>query len=213
LLPSILSADFSRLGEEIRAVELAGADAIHIDVMDGRFVPNLTVGPLVVSAVRAVTQLPLDVHLMIIEPERLIEDFIASGSDAITVHFEACPHLHRTLQQIKKGGIRAGVALNPATPVSSLAAILGEIDLVLIMSVNPGFGGQSFIPHSLEKIRALRRMIDQQGLPVAIQVDGGVRESNIGALHAAGVDQFVAGSAIFDQPDYQAAMAALRRAL
>ncbi len=150
---------------------------------------------------------------MIVEPERLIEDFIAAGADAVTVHFEACPHLHRTLQQIKKGGIRAGVALNPATPVSSLVSILGEIDLVLIMSVNPGFGGQSFIPHSLEKIRELRRMIDERGVSVAIQVDGGVRPDTIGALRAAGVDQFVAGSAIFAQPDYRAAMTALRRAL
>jgi len=210
IFPSILSADFSRLGEELRAVEAAGADGIHIDVMDGCFVPNLTVGPMVVAAVRSATHLPLDVHLMIVEPDRLIPAFIEQGADSITVHMEACPHLHRTLQTIKQHGVRAGVAINPATSVSAIEAILGEMDLLLLMSVNPGFGGQAFIPSTLIKVQTARRMIAALNLSVQIQVDGGIRETNAQSLRTAGVDLFVAGSAIFNQPDYRTAIAALR---
>jgi len=213
VIPSILSADFARLGEEIRAVEAAGADGIHIDVMDGRFVPNLTIGPMGVEAARSATRLPLDVHLMIVEPDHLIPEFIDRGADSITVHIEACPHLHRTIQRIKKRGIQAGVAINPATPVTSVAAILGEIDLLLLMSVNPGFGGQDFIPSVLGKVEAARRMMDEMGTAVRIEVDGGIRETNAGRLRAAGVDLFVVGSAVFNQPDYKAAIAALRVAI
>jgi ribulose-phosphate 3-epimerase len=213
IFPSILSADFARLGEEIRAVEAAGADAIHIDVMDGRFVPNLTVGPMVVAAARATTRLPLDVHLMIVEPDDLIPEFIDSGADSITVHVEACPHLHRTIQRIRQRGVRAGVAVNPATPVSSVEAILSEIGLLLLMSVNPGFGGQDFIPGVLKKVETARQMIVASNLSVQIQVDGGVRAANAKRLRDAGVSLFVAGSAIFSQPDYKAAIATLRQAI
>ncbi len=213
IAPSILSADFSRLGEEIQAIEKAGADWVHIDVMDGRFVPNLTVGPLVVEAAKKVTSLPLDVHLMIVEPDHLIPEFIKEGATSVTVHVEACPHLHRTIQLIKQHGARAGVSLNPATPLSSIEEILDEIDLVLIMSVNPGFGGQKFIPKVLDKIRAARKMIDERGLSVDLEVDGGVKVANAKELAVAGVDVFVAGSAIFESRDYAMTIKQLREAI
>ena len=209
--PSILSADFARLGEEIRAIDAGGADYIHIDVMDGHFVPNITIGPLVIDAVRKVTARPLDVHLMIEGPDRYIADFAQAGADLITVHQEAVPHLHRTIQLIKSLGKKAGVSLNPATPVSTLDVILDDLDLVLLMSVNPGFGGQSFIPATLAKISALRQRIEERGLGVEIEVDGGVKADNIGRIAAAGADVFVAGSAVFSTPDYAQTIALLRR--
>jgi ribulose-phosphate 3-epimerase len=210
IAPSILSADFARLGAEIQAIEAGGADYVHIDVMDGHFVPNITIGPLVVEAARRVTNLPLDVHLMIENPDRFIPDFARAGADLITVHIETVPHLHRTVQLIKSLGKKAGVSLNPATPVSSLEVILDDLDLVLIMSVNPGFGGQSFIPSSLGKIEALRAEIDRRGLQVEIEVDGGVKTDNIAAIAAAGASVFVAGSAVFGTADYGATIAALK---
>jgi len=210
IAPSILSADFSRLGEEIKAVDAAGADWIHIDVMDGRFVPNLTVGPLIVGAARKVTSLPLDVHLMIVEPDHLIPDFITEGATSVTVHVEACPHLHRTIQLIKQQGARTGVSLNPATPISAVEEILDEIDLLLIMSVNPGFGGQKFIPKVLDKIRAARKIIDERKLAIDIEVDGGIKPTNAHLLAEAGVDVFVAGSAIFESADYKATIQQFR---
>ena len=213
IFPSILSADFLRLGEEIRAVASAGADGIHIDVMDGRFVPNLTLGPLGVSAMRSATHLPLDVHLMIVEPDHLIPAFIACGADTITVHSEAALHLHRTIQLIKKQGARAGVALNPATPLCAVEPILGDIDLLLIMSVNPGFGGQDFIPSVISKIKAARTLIDTMGYATKIEVDGGVQAGCAASLYQAGVDLFVSGSAIFGAPDYKVAIAKLREAI
>ncbi|MDC4206820.1 MAG: ribulose-phosphate 3-epimerase [Candidatus Manganitrophus sp.] len=210
IAPSILSADFSRLGEEIKAVDAAGADWIHIDVMDGRFVPNLTVGPLIVEAAKKVTALPLDVHLMIVEPDHLIPEFIKEGATSVTVHVEACPHLHRTIQLIKQQGARAGVSLNPATPISAIEEIIDEIDLLLLMSVNPGFGGQKFIPKVLDKIRAARKMIDARGLAVDLEVDGGIKATNARQLAEAGVDIFVAGSAIFESEDYRATIRQFR---
>ncbi len=208
--PSILSADFSRLGEDIQAVDRAGADYIHIDVMDGHFVPNITIGPLVVDALRKVTDKPLDVHLMIENPDLYIPDFAKAGADIITVHQEAVPHLHRTVQLIKSLGKKAGVSLNPATPVETLDIILDELDLVLIMSVNPGFGGQSFIPSALDKIRALRQRITERGLSTELEVDGGVKIDNIREVVAAGADVLVAGSAVFNTEDYAATITALR---
>ncbi len=208
--PSILSADFGRLAEEVRAVEAAGADLIHVDVMDGRFVPNLTIGPLVVEAVRRATRLPLDVHLMIVEPERYIDDFARAGASRISVHAEACPHLHRTLQQIAAAKAMPAVALNPATPLSAVEEILPDVGMVLLMSVNPGFGGQSFIPQSLDKIRRLRAMIDERGLKVDLEVDGGIKPQNVGQVVAAGANVLVAGSAVFGHRDYAQAIAALR---
>lgn len=208
--PSILSADFSRLAEDVQAVDRAGADYIHIDVMDGHFVPNITIGPLVVDALRKVTEKPLDVHLMIENPDLYIPDFARAGADIITVHQEAVPHLHRTVQLIKSLGKQAGVSLNPATPVETLDVILDELDLVLIMSVNPGFGGQSFIPSALDKIRALRQRISERGLATELEVDGGVKIDNIREVVAAGADVLVAGSAIFNTDDYAATIAALR---
>jgi ribulose-phosphate 3-epimerase len=202
IAPSILSADFSRLGEEIKAVEKAGADIIHVDVMDGHFVPNITIGPPVVSSVRKITDLPLDVHLMISDADRYIESFARAGADWITVHVEACPHLHRTIGRIKELGKKAGAVLNPATPLISLDEILGDIDLVMLMSVNPGFGGQSFIRSSLKKIEKLRNMIEERGLEVGIEIDGGVSPATIGDITAAGANIFVAGSAVFGQQDY-----------
>lgn len=202
IAPSILSADFSRLGEEIRAVEAAGADYIHVDVMDGRFVPNITIGPLVVEAARRVTSLPLDVHLMIAEPDRYIADFAAAGADIIVVHAEACIHLHRTVQLIRSLGKKAGVSLNPATPLNHLDYVLEELDLVLLMTVNPGFGGQSFIEACLPKIQALRGILDKRGLEAELEVDGGVKVSNIDRISHAGADVFVAGSAVFGADDY-----------
>ena len=210
IAPSILSADFSRLGDEIRAIERGGADYVHIDVMDGHFVPNITIGPLVVDAVRRVTDLPLDVHLMIENPDRYIPDFVKAGADIVTVHQEAVPHLHRTVQLIHSLGKRAGVSINPATPVSTLDVILEELDLVLIMSVNPGFGGQGFIPACLPKIEELRSQIDRRGLAVELEVDGGVKTDNIGLIAGAGADVFVAGSAVFGDADYAATIARLK---
>jgi ribulose-phosphate 3-epimerase len=211
IAPSILSADFSRLGDEIRALEAGGADYVHVDVMDGHFVPNITIGPLVVEAVRKVTDMPLDVHLMIENPDQYIPDFAKAGADIITVHYEAVPHLHRTVQLIHSLGKKAGVSLNPATPVSTLEVILDELDLVLLMSVNPGFGGQNFIPSCLPKIEALRKEIDRRGLHIELEIDGGVKPSNIAAIAGAGADVFVAGSAVFGSPDYRATIAELRR--
>ena len=211
IAPSILSADFARLGEEVQAVARGGADYIHVDVMDGHFVPNLTIGPLVVEAVRKVTDLPLDVHLMIENPDRYIADFANAGADIITVHQEAVPHLHRTVQLIKSLGKKAGVSINPATPASTLDVILDELDLVLVMTVNPGFGGQGFIASGLAKVAALRQEIDRRGLGVELEVDGGVKTDNIGRIAAAGANVFVAGSAVFGATDYTATIAELRR--
>jgi len=211
IAPSILSADFARLGEEVRAVASAGADYIHVDVMDGHFVPNITIGPLVVAAVRKVTDRPLDVHLMIENPDLYIPEFAKAGADIITVHQEAVPHLHRTVQLIKSLGKKAGVSINPATPVSTLDVILDDLDLVLVMTVNPGFGGQGFIASGLDKIAALRREIDRRGLTVELEVDGGVKTDNIARVAAAGADVFVAGSAVFGAADYAATIAELRR--
>lgn len=208
--PSILSADFARLGEEIRAIDLGGADYVHIDVMDGHFVPNITIGPLVVEAVRKITTKPLDVHLMIENPDRYIADFAQAGADLITIHQEAVPHLHRTVQLIKSLGKKAGVSINPATPVSTLEVILDDLDLVLLMSVNPGFGGQSFIPATFAKITALRQLIEKRGLDVEIEIDGGVKADNIGRIAAAGADVFVAGSAVFSTQNYAQTIALLR---
>ena len=210
IAPSILSADFSRLGEEIQAVDRAGADYIHVDVMDGHFVPNITIGPLVVDAVRKITQKPLDVHLMIEDPDRYIPEFAKAGSDIITVHQEAVPHLHRTVQLIKSCGKKAGVSINPATPVETLDVILDELDLVLVMSVNPGFGGQSFIPSALDKIAALRQRIRQRGLATELEVDGGVKTDNIREVVAAGADVLVAGSAVFNTESYAETIKVLR---
>jgi len=211
IAPSILSADFGRLAEEVRAVDAAGADYIHVDVMDGRFVPNLTIGPVVVAAVRKATKLPLDVHLMIEDPDRYIEDFARAGADLIGVHVEACRHLHRVLQQIRGAGKRASVTLNPHSPLDSIQYVLENVDQVLIMSVNPGFGGQSFIPNVLPKIRALKAEIDERGLDVDIEVDGGIKPDNAATVAAAGANVLVAGSAIFGHPDYAAIIAAMRK--
>ena len=212
IAPSILSADFTRLGEEISAVARAGADVIHIDVMDGHFVPNITIGPLVVKAVRKITDLPLDVHLMIENADAYLEDFAAAGADWITVHVETGYHLHRTIHRIKELGKKAGAVLNPATPLTSLTEILPDLDLVMLMTVNPGFGGQSFIESSLAKIRQLKKMIDERGLAVGIEVDGGVSPKNIGAIAAAGANIFVAGSAVFGQDDYAKVIGELKGA-
>lgn len=202
IAPSILSADFSRLGEEIKAVEGVGADWIHVDVMDGHFVPNITIGPVVVEAVKRVAELPLDVHLMIENPDQYLEDFVRAGSDSLTVQAEACVHLHRTIQAIKALGVKAGVALNPSTPISTLEWILEEVDMVLIMSVNPGFGGQKFITQALQKIKELESMIRAKNLDVLIEVDGGINLKTIESVAKAGADVFVAGSAIFGSSDY-----------
>jgi ribulose-phosphate 3-epimerase len=200
LCPSILSADFSRLGEQVKEAEVAGVEWIHVDVMDNNFVPNLTIGPLIVQALRPVTTLPLDVHLMMERPESLIPAFAKAGADIITVHVETCPHLHSTVQQIKALGVKAGVTLNPATPLSALEEILPYIDLALIMSVNPGFGGQSYIPASTAKIARLRKMLDERDLSrVELEVDGGVKAHNAAEIIAAGATVLVAGSAIFNQ--------------
>ncbi|MGD8243481.1 MAG: ribulose-phosphate 3-epimerase [Desulfobacterales bacterium] len=211
IAPSILSADFARLGEEIRAVEEAGADWIHIDVMDGHFVPNITMGPLVVEAVRRTTRLPLDVHLMIANADRYIPDFIKAGADLVAVQVEACVHLNRSIQLIRECGARPGVVLNPATPLESLTWVLEDVDFIMLMSVNPGFGGQTFIPNTLTRIRQLRAMLNARGLNPLIEIDGGVNTGTIAEIAAAGVDVFVAGSAIFSSPDYRATIAAFRR--
>ena len=210
--PSILSSDFARLGEEIRAVEEAGADLIHIDVMDGHFVPNITIGPLIVKAAKDITSLPLDVHLMISDPDRYIDDFVKAGADIITVHAETVYHLHRTIQVIKKMGVQAGVALNPATPVEMLNYILTDIDIVMIMSVNPGFGGQQFIPEAISKIETVRKMIEKKGLATEIEVDGGINEKTISRVYQAGANIFVAGSAIFLEDDYKKVIDTMRKA-
>ena len=196
--PSILSADFSRLGEQVHEAESAGVDYIHVDVMDGHFVPNITIGPLIVKALRPLTKLPMDVHLMIENPELYIEDFFKSGADIITVHQETCPHLHSTIKQIHDLGIRAGVSINPSTPVSTLEEIISEVDLVLLMSVNPGFGGQSYISSSTGKIKKLRGMLDSCGSSADLQVDGGVNVETVCEVIGAGANSFVAGSAVFN---------------
>ena len=213
IAPSILSADFTRLGEEVVEVEKAGADWIHIDVMDGQFVPNISYGPIIVEACKKVTQLKLDVHLMIETPDLIIPEFARAGADYISVHAEACPHLHRSLQLIKSFNVKAGVALNPATPLSSIEWIIDQLDFVLIMSVNPGFGGQKFINSSIDKIAALSQMLTQKGSKAIIQVDGGVNFDTISKAHGAGATSFVAGSAIFNTPDYKETILALRQAM
>ncbi|MGQ9922232.1 MAG: ribulose-phosphate 3-epimerase [Desulfobacca sp.] len=210
IAPSLLSADFHRLGEEIAAVAAAGADRLHLDVMDGHFVPNITIGPPVIAALRPLTDLPFDVHLMITRPERYLEDFARAGADLIAVHVETSPHLHRTLAEIRRLGCQAGVVLNPATPPEAITYVLDTVDLVLIMTVNPGFGGQSFIPAMLPKVEQVRQMVVQGGFPVRLAVDGGVNLETIGPLAKAGAEVLVAGSAIFGTADYAATIAALR---
>jgi ribulose-phosphate 3-epimerase len=212
IAPSILAADFARLAEEVAAVERAGADLLHIDVMDGHFVPNLTIGPPIVAALRKVTKLPLDVHLMITNADAFIAEFAEAGADYLTVHVEACPHLHRTVQLIKEHGVKAGVTLNPATSLSTIEEIIPDVDLVLIMSVNPGFGGQTFIASCLQKTASARAMLDRIGSHALLEVDGGVKIDNVSQILAAGADVLVAGSAIFSSRDYAATIAAMRAA-
>jgi ribulose-phosphate 3-epimerase len=211
IAPSILSADFTRLGDEIRAAEAAGADMLHIDVMDGHFVPNITIGPMVVEGIRKVTKLPLDVHLMISDPDKYLRDFAGAGADYLTVHAEATVHLNRILQCIKESGIKAGVSLNPATPVCALDYALADADLVLVMSVNPGFGGQAFIPSALDKIKALKGAIKKKGLATLISVDGGVKPDNAVSIVEAGADILVMGSAFFRSGDYAGLVKKLRQ--
>ncbi|NQF14085.1 ribulose-phosphate 3-epimerase [Brevibacillus sp. HB1.3] len=211
IAPSILSADFARLGEEILDVEKGGADWIHVDVMDGHFVPNITIGPLIVDAIRPVTKLPLDVHLMIEEPDRYIPQFAKSGADWITVHQEACRHLHRTLYLIKEQGVKAGVVLNPATPISTIEPVLADLDMVLLMTVNPGFGGQKFIHSVVPKVAQLRQMLNERGLGhVEIEIDGGVNAQTARLCEEAGATVLVAGSAVFNQENRGQAIAAIR---
>ncbi|MCX7780051.1 MAG: ribulose-phosphate 3-epimerase [Negativicutes bacterium] len=210
IAPSILSADFAHLGQEIQRVEKAGADWIHIDIMDGHFVPNLTFGPPVVASVRRVTKLPFDVHLMVANPEDLITPFVKAGADILTVHAETAPHLHRLIYLIKEQGIKAGVSLNPATPLSAIEEVLPDLDMVLIMSVNPGFGGQQFISSATEKIKRLRALIDGLGLKVDIEVDGGINAATAPVVTAAGANILVAGSAVFGAADLSLAIASLR---
>jgi ribulose-phosphate 3-epimerase len=208
--PSILSADFACLRDEIAMMEEGGADMIHVDVMDGRFVPNLTFGAKVIETVRAHTRLPLDVHLMVVEPERYFEDFVAAGASGLTIHAEVSPHLHRQLVRIRELGALAGVALNPSTPLSAVDEVLDDLDLLLVMSVNPGFGGQTFIPHSLDKIARARRMLDAGGSGAVLEVDGGINRQTIVACWRAGADTFVAGNAVFSAADPAGEIAALR---
>lgn len=211
--PSILSADFTRLGEEIKAVADAGADYIHIDVMDGHFVPNITIGPLLVEAARRATELPLDVHLMIDRPERYIEDFAKAGSDIITIHAEATPHLHRAVQAIKECGLKAGISINPSTPVQVIEPLADYVDMVLVMSVNPGFGGQKFIPSALNKIKQVRTILDNANSAAELEVDGGIKISNIAEAASAGADVFVAGSAVYGSDDYKKTILDMRKEL
>ncbi len=214
IAPSILSCDFSRLADEIQAVESGGADWIHVDVMDGHFVPNITIGPIITAGARKATDLPLDVHLMIEQPDRYLEAFVNAGADWLTVHAEACTHLHRTVQRIRELGARAGVAINPATPVASLADAVPYIDLLLVMSVNPGFGGQSYIPTSTAKVRAARALLDEMGSNAELEVDGGVDAGNVGDLQAAGASVVVAGSAVYGHAEGAAAgVRSIRNAL
>jgi ribulose-phosphate 3-epimerase len=210
LAPSLLSADFSRLGDEISMCEAAGADLIHIDVMDGCFVPNLSFGIKMIETARRFTSLPLDVHLMVVQPEKYFDEYAAAGANYLTIHAEAALHLHRQLSRIRELGCRAGVALNPATPVSAISETLAEIDLVLIMSVNPGFGGQSFIPHSIDKVRRTRMLLDERHSNAALEVDGGINPETIASVWSAGADTFVAGNAIFSAPSPRAEIANLR---
>ncbi|HVX42207.1 MAG TPA: ribulose-phosphate 3-epimerase [Gemmatimonadaceae bacterium] len=210
IAPSILSADFTRLGEQIAACEAGGADWIHIDVMDGQFVPNLTFGAKVIEAVRRVTSLPLDVHMMVVEPEKYFDDFAAAGASGMTIHAEAAPHLHRQLHRIRELGCRAGVALNPATPLNAVCEIIPEFDLLLVMTVNPGFGAQTFIEYSIDKIRRARLMLDDAGSQAALEVDGGINRDTIRDVWDAGADTFVAGNAVFTAPNLGAEIAALR---
>jgi ribulose-phosphate 3-epimerase len=212
IAPSILAADFARLGEELASIERGGADWVHVDVMDGQFVPNITIGPCVVEAVKGATRLPLDVHLMIERPERYVDDFVKAGASTVGVHVETCPHLHRSVAQIREAGARACVVLNPSTPALAVEPILGDVDQVLVMTVNPGFGGQKFIEATLPKIEQLRRWIDERGLDVSLEVDGGVGVETIGRAARAGADVFVAGTAVFGARDRAQAIAALRSA-
>jgi ribulose-phosphate 3-epimerase len=211
IAPSILSADFGRLADEVRAAEAAGADLVHVDVMDGRFVPNITIGPLVVEAVRKVTKLPIDAHLMIVEPERYVEAFALAGADIVSVHAEVSPHLHRTLQAIRAAGAKPAVALNPSTPIEAVEWVIGDCEMVLIMTVNPGFGGQRYIDACTEKVRRLRAMAEARGQPLDIEVDGGIKPDTVGASASAGANVFVAGTAVFGASDYAAAIRAIRQ--
>jgi ribulose-phosphate 3-epimerase len=213
LAPSILSADFLKLGEEIVEAASAGADILHVDIMDGHFVPNITIGPSIVKSIRSITSLPLDVHLMIKNPELFLNDFIKAGADYLTVHYEASLHLHRVVQQIKENGVKAGVSLNPATPVTSLEDILPDIDMALIMSVNPGFGGQEFIPNSIPKIKILKKMINDKECSALIEVDGGVKIENSADIIDAGADILVIGSAFFHSKDYESFVKKFRKVI
>ncbi len=214
IAPSILSANFARLGEDVKMVEAAGADLIHVDVMDGHFVPNITIGPLIVKALRPVTQLPLDVHLMIENPDRYVDAFVSAGADYLTVHVEACRHLHRTLQAIKETGIKAGVSLNPHTPVDAVSEVLDELDLILIMSVNPGFGGQKFIPNSLDKLRKTQQLLHRHGAThIEVEVDGGVKLNNIKEIAEAGAEILVSGSGIFKTDDPSGTIQEMKKVL
>lgn len=210
IAPSILSANFLKLEEEIKAAESAGADMLHIDIMDGHFVPNITIGPSIVSSIRKITSLPLDVHLMIEQPDRYLQDFIKAGADYLTVHYEASVHLHRTVQSIKESGVKSGVSINPATPVWNLENILSDVEIILVMSVNPGFGGQEFILNSIDKIKTLKKLIRDKGLSVQIEVDGGLKLDNVSKVISAGADIIVMGSAFFNSQDYVATIKKFR---